>query len=194
MSKVKKGDYGYIKAYKTGKLLWSLAFAIMISITVIATIIMFGDTSRVAIVFAILLSLPFAKFLISYIMSAPFNPLSEDDYRKICDGTCDSNGVCQGLYFDIAISMYEGINFYPSMCIKNGRIYAYVIDKQFNTNKKNYEKWIKQCIADSKYDYPITLFDNLDAYIKKVGSISSPNDKTLLIDKFIKDKIFESSL
>ena len=38
-------------------------------------------------------------------------------------------------------------------------------------------------------NYPITIFNDIDSYAKKVKSISTPNDKTALIDKHILEKI-----
>ena len=74
MKKPNKGEYGYLKHYKLSKLMIIMLLAVMLAAVVIGTLIMFGDTSRVIIVFAILLSLPLAKYIsqLTYVLLLPF--------------------------------------------------------------------------------------------------------------------------
>ena len=102
-------------------------------------------------------------------------------------GEKDNN--ISGLKFDMVISQYEGMKFYQSICVKNGKIAALVLSKDYDILKKEYKAWIEKTVADSKYNYPITIFNDIDSYAKKVKSISTPNDKTALIDKHILEKI-----
>lgn len=186
LNKHKKGEYGYIESYKKSKLIVSLIFAAMISFIIITMLIMFGSTQRVMVIFAILLVLPFSKFLIGYIMCATFKSLSKEDYERISRETKEASG---NLLYDVVITRTEGMKFYQSMYICNSRIYAYVEDKKFNENKKAYETWIKECVSGTKFEYTIKVFSNQDEYIKKVNSVSSANDKTVKIDKHIVERI-----
>lgn len=191
MKKTCKGEYGYLKSYKLSKLIVLGVLAIMIAAVVLGTIIMYGDTSRVIIVIAILLSLPFAKYLIAYIIVAKYNSLTFDEHAKISN-SYRSKDNC--LVFDVAISQYEGIMFYHSMLIKNGKIYALVQNKDFVEKKKEYEKWIFNSIQSEKYKYKISLFDNIDEYIKKINSVSEPNDNNKIIDKHIREEILSAGV
>ena len=191
MKKVNKGEYGYLKSYKFTKLIVVVILAIMIAAVVLGTIFMYGDTSRVVIVIAILLSMPLAKFLIAYIIVVKFDSLTYDEYVKISN-TYRSNDKC--LMFDITISQYEGIKFYESMFIKNGKIYALVMNKDCKTKKNDYEKWISNCLISDKYKYKISVFDNIDEYIKKINSVSEPNDNNKLIDRHIKEEILSAGV
>lgn len=185
-NKYKKGEYGYIDSYKKSKLIITLIFALMISFIIITMLFMFGTTQRVMVIFAILLVLPFSKFLIGYLMCAAFNPLDKKLYDKLSSETKDCPG---NLLYDVVITCTEGMKFYQSMYICNSRIYAFITDKKFSDNKKDYEKWIKDCISGTKFSYSIKLFDDLDEYIKKVNSVSSANDKDEKIDKHIVERI-----
>lgn len=191
MKKVDKGEYGYLKYYKLSKLLVIVILSIMLAAVVIGTLIMFGDTSRVVIVFAILLSLPLAKFMIAYIIVAKFNELSYADYTKIKNNYMSKDN---SLMFDITVSQYEGIKFYDSMLIKNGRIYALVLNKDFNDKKKDYEKWITSCLTNDKYKYNVNLYNDIDGYIKKINSISEPNDNNKLIDRHVREEILSAGV
>lgn len=191
---IQKGSYGYLAAYKKNKLLWTLAFAFMISAVVIGTLIMFGDTSRVMIIIAILLSLPFAKFLIAYIMVAKFNSMSEEEHKELIDFVEDQSG----LYYDLALAQYDGIRFYKSMCIKNGKIIAYVAKPKnvsndaWNLQKKDYEKWIQNSLNTSKYSYSLNIMNDLESYKKKVNATSEPGDNQRIIDKHLRELIFSN--
>ena len=185
-NKYKKGEYGYMDSYKKSKLIITLIFAAMISFIIITMLFMFGTTQRVMVIFAILLVLPFSKFLIGYLMCMRFNPIDKKKYERISSETKECPG---NLLYDVVITRTEGMKFYQSIYICNSRIYAYVEDKKFAENKRSYESWIKECISGTKFSYSIKIFDDFDEYIKKVNSVSSANDKDVKIDKHIVERI-----
>lgn len=184
-NKHKKGEYGYIDSYKKSKLVVSLIFAAMISFIILTMLFMFGSTQRIMVIFAILLVLPFSKFLIGYIMCATFKPLSKEDYKRVKKDTENCSGI---LMYDVVITRTEGMKFYQSLYVCNSKIYAYTESKK-DLDKKTYESWIKECISGTKFSYTIKVFDDLDEYIKKVNSVSAANDKTVKIDKHIVERI-----
>lgn len=186
MFKYNKGEYGYINEYKKRKLTFSGIFLFMILFIVITMLIMFGSTKRVMVVFAILLALPFSKFIIGYIVCFKFKSLSKSDHEKILKSYKDS---ADELLFDMTISQYEGIKYYDSMLIKNNIIVALVTSKNYKKDKKSYETWIKKCFEDSKYSYSIFIYNDMDSYLKKINSISEPGDKNKLVDRHIKERI-----
>ncbi|MBQ8167706.1 MAG: hypothetical protein IJZ96_11850, partial [Lachnospiraceae bacterium] len=155
----------------------------------IGTLIMFGDTSRVVIVIAILLALPLAKFLVSLIIVLKFKSLTFDEHARIAN-TYNNND--KSLLFDVAISQYEGIRFYESILVKNGRIYALVLAKDYSEKKKEYEKWINDSIIQEKYKYKITIITDINEYIKKINSVSEPNDNNKLIDRHIREQLLSA--
>ena len=191
MNKVEKGEYGYLKSYKLSKLIVVIILSLMIEAVVIGTLIMYGDTSRVVIVIAILLALPLAKFLIALIIVAKCKSLSFDEHAKIANNYKNKDNC---LLFDVTISQYEGIKFYQSMLVKNGKIYALVLNKDFTEKKKDYEKWINASIAGDKYKYKVSVFDSIDEYIKKINSVSEPNDNNRLIDRHIREEILSTGV
>ncbi len=191
MNKVEKGEYGYLKSYKLSKLIVVIILSLMIEAVVIGTLIMYGDTSRVVIVIAILLALPLAKFLIALIIVARCKSLSFDEHAKIANNYKNKDNC---LLFDVTISQYEGIKFYQSMLVKNGKIYALVLNKDFTEKKKDYEKWINASISGDKYKYKVSVFDSIDEYIKKINSVSEPNDNNKLIDRHIREEILSTGV
>lgn len=184
MKKKEKGQYGYIRFYKRTKLLVTLILAIMIASIILSMLLVFGDTSRVGIVFAILLVLPFAKFLIAYIMCAKFEPMPEASYQKI-QGQTDA---CDMIY-DFVISQTEGMHFYDAVCVRNGSVYAYVSDKNYTANKKEYETFMQKALTNSKYNYIIHIYNDVNTFAKKIHTIQTPNDNTKLIDNYMREQL-----
>ncbi len=191
MKKHEKGEYGYLKYYRLCKLIGVIIFTLMIEFIIITILLLWGSKNRVAIVFAILLALPLAKFLIAFIMCAGYKPLNDEDFIRIRDSVNNEHG---NMLYDVGISQYDGIKFYQSLCVKNGKICALVTSKDFEKNKKDYEKWLEAVFKDGKYSYSIYVFSDVDAYIKKAGSISEANDKNRSIDKYIRNNILEMSI
>ncbi|MBQ8923889.1 MAG: hypothetical protein IJ053_03750 [Lachnospiraceae bacterium] len=185
-NKYQKGEYGYMNSYKKSKLIISLIFAAMISFIIITMLIMYGSTQRIMIIFAIILVLPFSKFLISYIMCMTFKPIDKETYEYINDKTASQNGT---LLYDVVITETAGMKFYQSICVSDGRIYAYIEDKKYKTRKNDYIKWIKNCISGTKFSYTIYVTDDKDEYIKKVNSVSKANEKNERIDNHIVERI-----
>lgn len=190
MKKKEKGQYGYINYYKKTRLLISLALAAMIAFIILTMLFMYGDISRVGIVFAILLVLPFAKFLTAYIICAKFSPMSEALHQHIFEKTKTEAGEeMTGLLYDVVVSQYEGMHFFESVCVKNGKACALVLDKKYLENKSEYEKCMQAALADSKYKYRIHIYTDVDAYVKKVCSLSEPNDNTRIIDRHMREQL-----
>jgi hypothetical protein len=98
----------------------------------------------------------------------------------------------------MVISRYEGMKHYAAITVKNGRIYALVLEKDYERRDeglpKEYEKWIDEAANDSKYKYKINTYSDISQYEKKVTSVSTPNDNTRLVDRHIMDRIRDSSI
>ncbi len=173
---VKKGDYGYIASYKLKKLLLTLVFAIMLFSVVIGTIVMYGDTKHIVIIFAILLSLPFAKCLLAYLVCARFFPLKKDVYDSL-----EALQIPGLLIYDLVISQYEGMVFFPSVYVLNGKIYALL---SVSDNKK-----AKEFLTKIGYENT-ELFSEAQDFIKAVSKTkqtqceNAENDRSLVLKLF----------
>jgi hypothetical protein len=148
----------------------------------------------VAIIFAILLALPFAKVFIAFILSARYRVLDEES-AKALEQAAGGKGY---IMFDMVVSRYEGMKHYAAITVKNGRIYGLILEKDYARRDegipKEYEKWLDEAANDSKYKYSINLYPDIKQYEKKIASVSTPNDNTRLIDRHIMERIKDSSL
>ena len=162
----------------------------MISFILVTMLVMYGDTGRVMVIFAILLTLPFAKFLIAYIMCIRFSSMEADMHTKLYNQTkTQADSEMEGLLYDIVIAQYEGMHFFESVCIKNGNACALVLDKKYSENRSEYSKCLQTATQDSKHKYIIHIYTDIDSYTKKIKSLSEPNDNTKIIDKHIREQL-----
>ena len=97
-----------------------------------------------------------------------------------------------GILYDIAISQYEGIRFFQSVTVKNGKIYGLVTTKTEKYSRDDYVKWIEESANDKKYTYMVKVYYNIEEYVNKIKSTSEPSDTTKLIDAHIKERILDS--
>ncbi|MGN0367250.1 MAG: hypothetical protein ACI4EK_00580 [Wujia sp.] len=191
LKRKEKGEYEYIRYYKYTKLLGCLILAAMIAFVLLSMLFLFGDTARVIVVVAILLTLPFAKMLVAYIMCAKFQPMKAEDAQSI--QACVSE-TTENLLFDVVITQYEGMQFYESLLVKNGSVCALVLDAQYEQKKKTYKEALEKAILNQKYDFHIHIYHDLEQYKKKIRSIHEPNDQNRLIDRFMRDQILGFSV
>lgn len=187
-----KGQYGYLSAYRREKLIIALILACMIAFVIIGTIIMFGDTGRVMIIFAILLALPFAKFLIAWIVCAKFKPFTKEQYDSFQADIKDSAVLSKYLHYDVVVSQYEGMLFYQSILVMNGKIIALAQECSGTLEMKKYKRWLTNCMEGAKEPYSVTVYDKVDAYTKKIKSISTPSDQTARMDQYIAQCILDT--
>ena len=53
---------------------------------------------------------------------------------------------------------------------------ALVLDKHFKEAKKEYETFMQQALANSKYKYIVHLYTDVDTFAKKIHGIGEPYD------------------
>ncbi|MDD6328329.1 MAG: hypothetical protein Q4D54_08110 [Eubacteriales bacterium] len=193
LHKKQKGEYGYMSYCRRLKLLITLMLACMIAFVIVGTLIMFEDTNRVIIVFAILLALPFAKYLATWIACAKFKPFTTAQYKEFQSKLEDVDATERFLLYDVTVSKYEGMLFFQSIFVKNGKIIALAFESKGGTmNNRKYKSWIESCIEAAKEPYPVTVYDNIDAFIKKIESIKEPSEQTFRMDQYIAKCILDT--
>ena len=128
---MEKGQYGYIKKHKKKIITSIIILGVMILTGVILSLVMFKTTKTLIIILPILISLPFAKQIVALIMCSKFKPLTEEEHKKIEKGIHYENR--DGILYDISISRYEGMMFFPAVIVRDGRmlfLYQKAFDKK----------------------------------------------------------------
>ena len=188
---MEKGQYGYIKKHKKKIITSIIILGVMILTGVILSLVMFKTTKTLIIILPILISLPFAKQIVALIMCSKFKPLTEEEHKKIEKGIHYENR--DGILYDISISRYEGMMFFPAVIVRDGRM-LFLYQEAFDKKIPDVE-FLKKEIARSfemiKKPYVIITALTVDEFIKKAESIKEPDEDYVVKDQSMREKIFE---
>lgn len=188
---MEKGQYGYIKKHKKKIITSIIILGVMILTGVILSLVMFKTTKTLIIILPILISLPFAKQIVALIMCSKFKPLTEEEHKKIEKGIHYENR--DGILYDISISRYEGMMFFPAVIVRDGRM-LFLYQKAFDKKIPDVE-FLKKEIARSfemiKKPYVIITALAVDEFIKKAEAIKEPDEDYVVKDQSMREKIFE---
>jgi len=188
---LEKGDYGYIEKYKKRLLISIIVLGLIIILGVFFSVAVFDTRKNLFILLPILTSLPFAKQLVSYILCADFKPLSKEEYELVNHKI--SYGGSDDIVYDISLSRYEGILFFPAAVVRNGRIIFLYTDKF----KKKYpdmdsiKKEIEKSFANQKKPYVILVTGSVKEFIKKANTLKEPGEEFISRDKKMRNTLFE---
>lgn len=188
---MEKGQYGYIKKHKKKIITSIIILGVMILTGVILSLLMFKTTKTLIIILPILISLPFAKQIVALIMCSKFKPLTEEEHKKIEKGIHYENR--DGILYDISISRYEGMMFFPAVIVRDGRM-LFLYQEAFDKKIPDVE-FLKKEIARSfemiKKPYVIITALTVDEFIKKAETIKEPDEDYVVKDQSMREKIFE---
>ena len=188
---MEKGQYGYIKKHKKKIITSIIILGVMILTGVILSLVMFKTTKTLIIILPILISLPFAKQIVAVIMCSKFKPLTEEEHKKIEKGIHYENR--DGILYDISISRYEGMMFFPAVIVRDGRM-LFLYQEAFDKKIPDVE-FLKKEIARSfemiKKPYVIITALTVDEFIKKAETIKEPDEDYVVKDQSMREKIFE---
>lgn len=188
---MEKGQYGYIKKHKKKIITSIIILGVMILTGVILSLVMFKTTKTLIIILPILISLPFAKQIVALIMCSKFKPLTEEEHKKIEKGIHYENR--DGILYDISISRYEGMMFFPAVIVRDGRM-LFLYQEAFDKKIPDVE-FLKKEIARSfemiKKPYVIITALTVDEFIKKAETIKEPDEDYVVKDHSMREKIFE---
>ena len=188
---MEKGQYGYIKKHKKKIITSIIILGVMILTGVILSLVMFKTTKTLIIILPILISLPFAKQIVALIMCSKFKPLTEEEHKKIEKGIHYENR--DGILYDISLSRYEGMLFFPAVIVRDGRM-LFLYQKAFDKKIPDVE-FLKKEIARSfemiKKPYVIVTALTVDEFIKKAEAIKEPDEDYLVKDQSMREKLFE---
>ena len=172
---MEKGTYGYINAYKKKYGMYSLILALVIVIGVIAVFLIFKTVKHVSIIVPIILSLPFAKLLILWIVVAKFRTMKLEEKEQI-ESKLKGRRNCILLY-DMALSSYESVSYAPCLVIDQGNIYLLwggSNDKKYDAEKQR--EYIQGIVEKTGYDFAVYSMQSVEELIQTVTAAPVSED------------------
>lgn len=185
---ISRGDYGYARKYKNTRLLITSILFLCILTDVVLTLVIYQTKSTLLTVLACVMSLPFAKMLISYLLCIRFEPATKAEHEKL-EALAEQHHV--KLLYDVSVSQTEGIFFYPCLTVHNNNIIAYVPKADANDKIKEYTEVMKKSYEDTKYKLRIVIVADLAKFEKELAKIHEPKDEQKKIDRYIGKRLLE---
>ncbi len=169
--KYKKTEYGYIGKKKTAMLLATLLFAVVIA-AIYLTGYFLNDKSNVSLwtVAAIVLVLPAAKFLVSFLVLFPYKSPLESQYREL------KNTLKEGssLLSDMVITSPEKVMNLDFVVVSHHSVLGVLgKDKQELSYIQTY---LFKGIHNHADGYKIKLYEDFEGFMKAVKALNDAND------------------
>ena len=186
---MEKGQHGYMNRHKRNVLISIIILGLFVIAGVFFTVVMFDTRKSVFIVIPILVALPLAKQLVAYIMCAGFKELTDEEYSKLKAVKYFGD---PSLVYDVSISRYEGIVYFPSAVIRDGRMLFYYnggYGKKI-PDESALRKIITEAFADQK-KYVVIIATDIDSFVAKAGKIKAPSEEFAAADERIRNRLYE---
>lgn len=162
--KIKKGEYGYLQKNKLIQLTTSLILMLLVLIIFYTGYLRYGNTKNVFTVFAVVSVIPAAKFLVTYIVMAPYKGIITDEYEGM---KLFHNAE---LLYDLLLSSPEKIINVKIAAIRDNSVYVYVPDKKYE--KSEVEKYIRSFLETECKITAVKMCKNYNEFKKAVEMLN----------------------
>lgn len=164
--KIKRGDFGYIKAKKRRSLTGTLLMVLIGVVIFLAGLFLNKMSNRnVFTVIAVLFVLPGAKFLVAYIVTFPYQSVSRERYDKV------SKLLPEGmtLYTDLVITSAEKVMNLDFIAIGNGQVIGLTGPKK---QELSYiRKYLTKGVQNWGEGYKVKIVDSEKTFLKELTRV-----------------------
>lgn len=186
---MEKGQHGYMNRHKRNVLISIIILGLFVIVGVFFTVAMFNTRKTIFIIIPILVALPLAKQLVAYIMCAGFRELTDEEYSKIKKIWYFGD---PSLVYDVSISRYEGIVYFPAAVVRDGRMLFYYnggYGKKIQ-NETALKNIITEAFADQK-KYVVIVTTDIESFVAKANKIKEPTEEFVGSDERIRNRLYE---
>ncbi len=184
---MEKGNYGYIRKLKRKRLLLMLACFIFIVADVVCSLIFFQTRKTLFVVVAAVMSIPFAKNLIGYLMLIKYEPLTPEEYREAESIAKEREMV---MAYDISVTDTDGVLFYPCVAIYNNNIIGLLQAGQ-NTKKKDAEAYLQKVNDRLPDKSRIVVVNSLKDMQRELRRLNPPKEDQVHSDLKIAETLLQ---
>lgn len=162
--KIKKGDYGYIKAQQKRQVLYTV-LAFIAPLSVFFTGLYINRTrNSVFTVIAVVACLPACKFAVTMIMLFLQKPMNPSDYQAI--EKHKKKLVCA---YELVISAYEKQSYIDSLTVCGNTVVGYT--SRTKTDIPFIEKHIQTILRQNGYYVTVKIFNRLADYTGRLDTM-----------------------
>ena len=185
-----KGSYGYIERWKRKKLItigvWAAFIVLMIGIPALV----FHSRYNAFTIAGIVMVLPAARHVATYIAMAKFKSGSEKAYETIVQRVGISKGMI--LLADLILASETGHMVLDMVIISNGNIYGYAPSQKKTV--ENIEAALANVLADSdSHKHPL-VNENFQEFEDMVIMLSANQSEVTEADEAIRDRLLTACI
>ena len=166
---LQKGHYGHLKRYKQIRLAIVFLCFLFILTDVVFSIIMFQTRRTLFIVIAAVMSIPFAKNFVSYLLSLKCKPLSNSEYEE-AESIAEKHSI--DLLYDVTVTD-DDIKFFPAAAIINNSVVAYRPEAKDAVDKKTSVEYLENALEGYKEKVRICVVDSLSSFDKEISRLTA---------------------
>lgn len=174
-----KGNYGHLKRYKQIRLIILFVCFLFILTDVVFSLIVFQTRRSLFIVIAAVMSIPFAKNFVSYLLSLKCKPLSKKEFEKTKEYSAKHS---LKFLYDISVTD-DDVKFFPVAAIINNGIVAYRPEASDTAEKKASTEYLETVFSDNKDKVRICIVDSLESFDKEITRLKSSSKEVKQSEK-----------
>ena len=182
-----KGNYGYAKGLKRRRMILMFVCFAFILADVLSSLIFFQTKKTLFVVLACIMSIPFAKNLIGYLMVIRCEPLSREEHEE-AEAIAKEKDTT--LAYDISITETEGVLFYPCVAIYNNNVIGLVQAGQ-NQKEKDAVTYLKKVQEGVPSKPRVVVVDSLKEMKRELDRLNPPKEEQLRDDVKIAERLME---
>lgn len=167
MTRIEKGEPGYVKARKTRYLMWAVAeFAIVIAVLVLGYM-QTGSKMNLFTIVAVLGCLPACKMLVEYITMAPHKSIDPEIYKEL-----EEKAALLVRAYDLIITSTEKVMPVTALVLSGHVVCGYA--KNEKTDEVKCARLIKDVLKQNGYDkMTVKIFHDYHAFLARVEGMNN---------------------
>lgn len=167
-----KGTHGYIKYKKKKQLRDTMIIAlVIISIFIAGYLLNDNSKNNVFTILAILLVLPGAKILISYIVVAPYRSMEDEKYEQVCKVL--SQGVT--ILSDLVITSPDKVMNLDCAIIDDRHVIA--LQGREGQDTSYIQTYLSRTIKNQGYNCEVKVLTDFNKFLLRVKTLGTPGEQ-----------------
>lgn len=164
--KIKRGDFGYIRAKKRNSLMKTGVMALLgIAVFIIGLLLNHMSNQNLFTVIAVLFVLPGAKSMVAFIVLFPYKTVSKELYENAQEKLSDG----MTLYSDLVITSSEKVMHLDLLAVGNGQVIGLAGKK--NPDISYLRKYVRDGVLNWGTDYKVKIVEGEKNFLAEIANV-----------------------
>ena len=164
--KIKRGEFGYIRAKKRNSMIKTAIMALLgIIVFIVGLLLNHMSNQNLFTVLAVLFVLPGAKSLVAFIVLFPYRSVSGELYEKAQEKLSDG----MVLYSDMVITSSEKVMHLDLLAVGNGQVIGLAGKK--NQDLAYLRKYLRDGVQNWGTDYKVKVVEGEKNFLAEISNV-----------------------